>query len=81
MIEKKRKEKEEEAKKNIKELAGEDKNEAVEVICIGIDFLITGKIAGVEVVTKDGCKLSAKINSKNTIKTEMTKIMKKSKEA
>lgn len=80
-IEKRRVKRANEAKDNIRELAGENQEEAVDLICQGIDQLLIGKIATVSVTTRGGYKLSATINAKGNIKTEITKTVKKSKEA
>lgn len=80
-IEQKRVNRAAEAKDNIRELAGENQEEAVDLICQGIDHLLIGKIATVAVTTRGGYKLSATINAKGNLKTEITKTVKKSKEA
>ena len=80
-IERKRAERANEAKENIVELAGESHTEAAEVICRGIDLLMSGNVASVAVVTSDGYRLSATVSTKGAIKTEVTKTVKKSKEA
>lgn len=69
------------AKDNMREMAGERYEEAAEVICGGIDLLVGLRAVKVTVNTGRGVKLSASVNSKGNIKTEITRTQKASQEA
>lgn len=54
---------------------------AKNLICDAIDLLAHDRINSAVVVTREGYKLSATINSKGNLKTEISRTVKKSKEA
>lgn len=86
-IERKYAEKTNEAQTNIREMLEEIEKDseqthfATDLIRDGIDLLARRKIVSFQVVMRNGCKLSAKINDKGNIKTEISKTLKRSKEA
>lgn len=86
-IERKYAEKINEAQANVREMIEEIESDpeqphfATGLICDGIDLLARRKIVSLQVVMRNGYKLSAKINDKGNIKTEISKTIKKCKEA
>ncbi len=86
-IEQKYTKKADEAKANIMEMLEEsggapDQTQVeTDLMCQGIDLLARQKIVSMAVVTRRGYKLSAKINEKGNLKTEISKTIKRSKEA
>lgn len=59
----------------------EQMNFATDLIYQAINLIARQKITSIGVVTRDGYKVSAKINGNGNLKTEISKTIKKSKEA
>ena len=80
-IERKKQNKKEEAKANIEELLGEGREDVAGLLNHGIDLISEKKATRVIVKTGRGETMQVSVNKDGIIKTEITKTMKKSKEA
>lgn len=79
--ERKRQERAAEAKANILELLGEEREDVAGLLDHGIDLISEKKVARVTVKTGHGETMNVSVNKDGIIKTEITKTTKKSKEA
>ena len=80
-IEQKRQQRAAEAKANVQELLGEGREDVAGLLDHGIDLISERKAARVTVKTGRGETMQISINKDGLIKTEITRTMKKSKEA
>ena len=80
-LERRRRKKEQEAKDSIRELIGDEHQEIVAMLDMGVGLILAEKITKVSVDTGRRKKISVVVNPKGNIKVECTTTKKRSREA